>query len=597
MRKRKGFIALLLGFLLMLGGCGVKEPPVRRTCQIVVEESAAFSAEKAVYTVNAGQDVSVVLQVNPGYAITGTDYEDCTLSASPDGSTVTITLHGVRYSAVVSVSAQCNAMSVTYDPNGGSRVDGQMGGYTVGVLPNHLRLNTSRGIDLLCRDGYTLVGWNTEADGSGTPVGLGSRIAMEKDMTLYAQWAKWTDAEAFTWETNGQTAAITGYSGNAETVVIPASLGGLPVIRICAGAFAEADCRRVIFPESLRHLEADAFRNADLEEIWLYDSIQTISDHVFSGCEGLKTLHLNAAELPVYSAGYFATFQDKFDRLLALESERKIVLFSGSSTRFGYDSPAIEEAFPEYRVVNMGVFAYTNALPQLLLILDCMQPGDILLHAPEFDAAQRQFCTTTALDAPFFSMMEANYDTLARLDLRECSLVFSSLASYLSAKEGMEPAAYSLSPADFDEDGNPVSTPSYNEYGDYILYRPNADTDEPIYGLPVDYTTASFPKAGFLDPANAMYARFLEKGVRVYMTYAPRNSRAISEASTVDARKALDAYFRENLVIPVISPLEESLFPGTYFYGTDNHLSTEGVQLRTAWIIRDLKAQLEAENG
>lgn len=85
-------------------------------------------------------------------------------------------------------------------------------------------------------------------------------------------------------------------------------------------------------------------------------------------------------------------FQDKYDRLLQLKDRKKIVLFSGSSTRFGYDSAMIDDAFEEYDVVNMGVFAYTSALPQLQLILECMQEGDILLHAPEFDTSSRQFC-------------------------------------------------------------------------------------------------------------------------------------------------------------------------------------------------------------
>ena len=47
--------------------------------------------------------------------------------------------------------------------------------------------------------------------------------------------------------------------------------------------------------------------------------------------------------------------------------------------------------------------------------------------------------------------------------------------------------------------------------------------------------------------------------------------------------------------MPVISEIEDSLVSGTYLYGTDNHLSTEGVALRTRQIIRDLKAQMEQE--
>ena len=90
-----------------------------------------------------------------------------------------------------------------------------------------------------------------------------------------------------------------------------------------------------------------------------------------------------------------------------------------------------------------------NSLPMI-------KPGDILLHCPEFDAAKRQFCTTTDLDEHFYSMMESNYDTLALLDLRRCTNVFGALERYLTIRDGMTKKSYALSPADFDEDGYPV---------------------------------------------------------------------------------------------------------------------------------------------
>ena len=92
-----------------------------------------------------------------------------------------------------------------------------------------------------------------------------------------------------------------------------------------------------------------------------------------------------------------------------------------------------------------------------------------------------------------------------------------------------------------------------------------------------------------------MYRRFLDRGVRVYFTYAPRNRLAVSADSTRPARAELDAWLRENLCVPVISDIEDSLVSGTYLCGTDNHLSTEGVALRTRQIIQDLKARLEQE--
>ena len=105
-----------------------------------------------------------------------------------------------------------------------------------------------------------------------------------------------------------------------------------------------------------------------MREITLFDTLREVSDESFQDCRGLKTLHVNAATSPVYSGSYFDTFSDKYDWLLSLKGRKKLVLASGSSGRYGYDSPALAAAFPDYVPANMGVYAYTNALPQLELI-------------------------------------------------------------------------------------------------------------------------------------------------------------------------------------------------------------------------------------
>ena len=532
-----------------------------------------------------------------GYTIVGCDYADSTLFRQT--GSVTLRLSNVRYTERVRLAVRKSDIVFSYYANGGTRSDGGDSAEPVEVPMNpiHLRLNTAQGTDLFSRAEYTLFGWNTEADGSGVSVGLGSRTEPENGQRLYAQWSKWSDYALFQWEPVGDGIAVTGYSGTDRIVTIPGELDGLPVRVIRDGAFASADCDTVILPETLHTVEDGAFSGASLTTLYLFDSIGSISDYAFSDCKALQTLHINAAEAPVYSGTYYATFPDKLDRLLSLANQKKIVLFSGSSTRFGYDSAAIDAAFPDYDVVNMGVFAYTNAAPQFEIIRACMGEGDVLLHSPEFDAAQRQFCASNNLDAPFFNMIEGNYDAVSMLDLRSYGQVFTAFHTYLVTKNGMEPRSYDLSPSDFDEDGNPTESPSYNEYGDYILFRPNAEDDAPVYGLPVRYTPEAIPTAQFIEPLNRVYETFLNRGVRVLFTYAPRNAQAVSEDSTPEAIAALDAHLRAHLCVPVISPIQESLVRGTYLYGTDNHLSTEGVAIRTEQIIRDLQAALEQEDG
>lgn len=563
-------------------------------CRVVLEQSDAFEADSYTAAVPAGQAVRFVLTVADGYTLTGADYPGAVLAADAGGR-YTLTLPGVSYSTAVAVTAQRSDSCFYYHANGGQRLDGgdAQGWVEVAVTASHLRLNTAQGNDLFTRDGCTLTGWNTAADGSGEAVGLGSRTA--PGARLYAQWAAWNDEAEFTYRIENGAAVITGWSGGSARLVVPAELGGAPVVSIEGGAFADAPCTEVILPATLRHLQPGAFAGAAVQSVTLSDSIQTVSDYAFTGCTALRTLHLNAAEAPVYSGGYYSTWADKYDRLLALRGQKKLVLFSGSSTRFGYDSAALEQALPAYSVVNMGVFAYTNAVPQLLLILGHMQAGDILLVSPEFDAAKRQFCTSNVMDDDFFCMMEANYDMLAELDLREVEGTFSALGSYLQTKSTLTPRSYALDPAAYDEDGSPTETPSYNLYGDYILYRPDAADDQPIYGLPVEYTVEAFPAELYLTPANAMFRRFTGSGIAVYLTYSPRNRLAVSASSTAESIEALDEWLRAGLEIPVITRLSDSLMPGRYFYGTDNHLSTNGVALRTAQVISGLQAQMEKE--
>ncbi|MBE5796516.1 MAG: hypothetical protein E7327_03960 [Clostridiales bacterium] len=482
---------------------------------------------------------------------------------------------------------------IRYDGNGGQTRSGE----SVIALPAddvHLRVNTAQGTRYFTREGYILTGWNTEADGSGTAVGLGSRIARGEGMTLYAQWSACSPEADFAYEIVRNEAYITAWLGDSADVVVPRSLGGAKVTRIRSGAFAGAAIDRVVLPETMFCVERGAFTGSTLQEITLSDNLYYIYDASFEGCERLATLRIHAATYPVYSGTYFDTFSDKYDWLLSIRDRRKIVLFSGSSGRYGYDSPAIRAAFPEYEVANMGVYAYTNALPQYDLLCDLMNAGDILLSAPEFDTTDDQFCETDRLDPHFFAMMESNYDALALLDLRGYTAVFDSLGKYLTTRSVMGSRSYAVSANGFDDDGNQYPFDTYNREGDFILPREGGTEDVLLQSFRADYTVEAFPVA-LIDRLNAAYQPFLDKGVKVYFSYTPRNWSSLTAESVPEARAALHAHLMEHLCVPVISGIEDYLYPATEFYLIDSHLSTRGVQLRTAQIIRDLQERLDCE--
>ena len=599
MRKRKLKMASGIFLLLLisgLSGCGQKNTEKEKLCHIVLEAGEGYHVTDPARTIKSGSDVSFTITLDDNWQFLGTDYHGETeITKEDDGKTVNLVLHEVNYSESICIQAEKGKYEIVYDANGGQNISGDSDRVSICYRGTHQQINTSTGTDLFARDGYTLLGWNTRADGTGQAVGLGSRTEWKEGLVLYAQWIPWTGEADFVYKKVSGFAVITSYIGKAQQICVPSSLGGFPVRTIREQAFADTECKTVILSPGIHEVEKWAFRNSRLEQLYIYDDLEKISDYAFQDCDMLRTLHINSIEAPAYSGNYFDTFQDKYDRLLSLKDKKKIVLFSGSSTRFGYDSAMLDQAFPDYEVVNMGVFAYSPALPQLELIRSCMKEGDILLDSPEFDAANRQFCYQKELDYATFAMMESNYDAFADLDLREYAQVFTAFSAYQTARQDMERKNYDVCASDYDEDGNEVEEPSYNEYGDYVVYRPNSTSEKPIYGLPVNYTVNAFPKETYIDSANAEFQKFMDQGIKVYFTYSPRNKYALSKDSTQEERARLHEYFKSQLHVPVISELEDSLYTGIYLYGTDNHLSTEGAQIRTEKVIHDLKEQLAKE--
>lgn len=590
---------LLLATLLWMTGCGAKEPGKisGEYCDVMIESGEGYSVFGAVQTVVRGENAEFLIQVQDGYRIADVEYPDYDLEQAEVGRIngvgyMRLILHKIAYPTVVGLTVE-PVCQITYYANGGERQDGgnPAEGITVCAPLSHLRPNTSIGTDLFCREGYTLIGWSRSEQGDGL-IGLGSRVTKQEGMTLYAQWRPWLNADNFRYQIDAGEIIILHYEGEASEIVIPGRIQGYPVRKIAEGAFASVVCDRVILPEALRNIEEGAFSKCTAEEIILFDRIMEVSDESFSGCTGLRTIRINALQKPRYSGTYFDAFPDKMDWLIANKDNRKLVLFAGSSTRFGYDSERLAEAFRTYQIVNMGVYAYTNALPQYLLLKNYMEEGDVLLSTPEFDAIEEQFCVATEIAAEFFCMIEANYDLLTELDCRRLTGVFDSFAEFQKERKRLPEKSYEISAKNYDEDGNLITgMESYNQYGDYILPRPNQEVNRPFGIKKADYNIESFPEE-VLKGLKNVYAEFAEKGVTVYFSYAPRSECALTKESTMEMRGRLHVYLSERIGVPVISPIEDSIMEGYYFYATDNHLSDQGVEIRTGQIIADLQKQM-----
>ena len=587
--KKTVWAALCLLWLLSLSACRKQAAP--NTVLVFLEETPGCSVENNGQQVPVGEDAVFTLTLERGWSLSKTDYSG-QIDVGVSGRTVTLTLREVQYPARVRLSLTNRYCTVTYDANGGQPVPGGSPQESKTYdLTYHARPNTALGTDLFVREGHTLTGWNTRRDGTGDAVGLGSRVsAPGGSITLYAQWARWSDESDFTWEPTEGGAALTGYHGADRVVVIPEALEDRPVISIAAGAFEGCDAAEVVFPPTMGEIAAGAFQNCAVQTITLFDSIVSVGDSSFEHCPNLKTLRINALEAPYgYSWRKESCYADKVDRLILAQGQKRAVFYGGCSMWYNLDGFQAQRALGDgYAVVNLGLNGTVNSPVQMQILGAFLEEGDILIHTPELSSRQ-QLLLHTAMgkqDDKLWCGIENNYDLFALVDLTTVDGAFDSLCHYLSQKNARTTYAQCYR----DE----ADQPYIDRFGCVPFFRSGTKDD--------------LPDRVFLDPGfisgEAMkwlewyYAWFRAKGARVYVSCACVNMDAVPEEQRNNVA-LMDRLLRESVGqmegVTLISSLEEYLYHELDFFDTNYHLISQAAEKNTALWLRDLRAQMERD--
>lgn len=575
-------LLLLLLWIFLLSGCqsAHHETKVQVT---ILETDGCLVSENGIW-VTPGEDAVFLLDLERGYSLSDTDYSG-TYHTSTKGTRTVLTLENIQYPARVTLKLTNRYCSITYEPNSG---DGEA--RTVSYDTRlHLRPNTSIGTDLFSREGYTLTGWNTEPDGTGERIGLGSRVSVDNTLTLYAQWEKWSHASDFTY-TSGDTVTIDGYHGSDETIVIPAYIAGKPVTGISTGAFSDCTAHTVIFPTTMDLVEAGAFENCALEAVTLFDNIISVSDSSFVNCPNLTTLRINAIESPYgYAYRKESCYADKVDLLIQAQGERKLVFYGGCSMWYNLDGYRMHQAFgDQFTILNMGLNGTINSPVQMQIMGAFLESGDILFHSPELSSKQQLLLSEGMgeYDDKLWCGLEYNYDLFTLVDLRTVPGAFDSLCSYLAMK-------------DTSTDYRQAYTDEYDqvfwdEYGCVPIYR--TETQEQ---LPDDvYLDPAFIDPNAMNRLKLIYDQYQARGVQIYLSYACVNMDAVPEEQRKNV-ELMDGLFREaveEMNGPVlISNLSDYLYRNEDFYDTNYHLLSKAASANTDLWIRDLMAQFEKE--
>ncbi len=111
----------------------------------------------------------------------------------------------------------------------------------------------------------------------------------------------------YSYTTNNAPITITGYSGSGGSVVVPASIEGLPVTCIGSGAFYQCTSLTYItLPNTVTNISDSAFSGcSNLTDVVIPSSVGSVGDFVFADCTSLAGVYFQGNAPTVGSDVYF----------------------------------------------------------------------------------------------------------------------------------------------------------------------------------------------------------------------------------------------------------------------------------------------------
>ncbi len=280
-----------------------------------------------------------------------------------------------------------------------------------------------------------------------------------------------------------------------------------------------------------------------------------------------------------YEDTFLGELKEKCRRLETTEGKR-IILVGGSGIAFGYDSAMLEEAFPEYRAVNFGMYAGLGTKVMLDLSEDGMREGDIVILSPEQEA---QTLSDYFNGEAMWQAADGDFSLLLKIKPDNWGQMLGALPGFAADK-----LRYHLK----NERPNPggvYQKSVFNTYGDIdtALCGKNSMPNGHDLNTPVRFTQEIWQEE-FLEYMNAYARRLKKQGIKVWYRFCPVNALAAGQEEVNTYYETL----QEKLDFPVIGNPNDSLMDAEWFYDTNFHLNSSGRTVNTIQCIRDIKAML-----
>lgn len=329
-------------------------------------------------------------------------------------------------------------LRMEYHANGGFTIDNRESillDYQISAA--HLNPVTLLGTYYLFKDGYTLESYNTEPDGSGTRVGIGSKVdisfANENKIKLYAQWVKWSDTEDFEFiEKDDGTYKLERYIGDADAscVVVPNEILNKKVSEISSYAFDNINVEKIILNLDLETLNSCAINECnELTSLLMFTNIvDAYNDSVNKS--SLKTIYINSTTYTNNTTINERDISSQLDQIKAMKKDR--VIFVGHTPlRYNHDITPFIKKYPNKDFYIFGTQEGANfAVPIDILSKFLNKKDKIIISIMETHINPKYIGYTT------FTYLKYNLDLFSLLNYQDyINMFFPSYVQFMRYME------------------------------------------------------------------------------------------------------------------------------------------------------------------
>lgn len=280
-----------------------------------------------------------------------------------------------------------------------------------------------------------------------------------------------------------------------------------------------------------------------------------------------------------YDDTFLGEMKYKLERLENTEGKR-IVFVGGSSIPFALKSELVKKYFPDYEIIDFGMYADMGTVVMLDWAKTEVHEGDIFILMPEQNE-QTLSCYFSGQNV--WQAADGDFDLIIKLSFSRFEKVAASFAGFSYSK-----FKYFINGRP-DIKGIYVRS-SFNEYSDieysdreYNImsggYNPNQLTS----------FSESVISDDFIDEMNDFADYVSSKGASVYYHFSPINKASLAESTSKALIDSYYDYLSECLDFPILGNPHSCILESGWFYDTNFHLNESGAVLFTKTLIQELK--------